>query len=124
MNNTTGKWLFWTPRAICILFAVFTSLFALDVFTEHSGFWTILLALLIHLIPTYIIVAVLVVSWRREAIGGYLFISLGILYLLMAIGKFPWYVYLAISGPLFLVGILFLLNWRYREQLRSSAESS
>jgi hypothetical protein len=30
---------------LCILFAVFLSLFALDVFDEHLGFWKTLLAL-------------------------------------------------------------------------------
>ena len=106
-----------------MLFAGFISLFALDVFGEGYGFWQTVLALLMHLIPTFILVAVLVVSWRREWIGGILFIVLGVLYLVWAWGK-PfgvWYVYLMMAGPLVLIGALFLLNWRYRAELRANS---
>jgi hypothetical protein len=32
---------------------------------------------------------------------------------------FPWHVYVLMSGPLFLLGGLFLLNWVYRAELRA-----
>ncbi len=56
--------LFWTPRVLCLLFAVFLGLFALDVFNEGYGFWKTILALFIHLIPTWIVLGVLAISWR------------------------------------------------------------
>ena len=37
--------LFWTPRVAGILFVLFLSIFALDVFGETRGFWETLLAL-------------------------------------------------------------------------------
>ncbi len=117
MKRPVPRVLFWAPRILGILFAVFISLFALDVFEEGYGFWGTILALLIHLIPTAILVAVLVISWRWEWVGGVLFPALGALYLIMAKG-FPWSVYLIVSGPLFLMGILFLVNWLYRGELR------
>ena len=121
MKTITKRVLFWTPRIICIVFAVFISIFALDVFEEGYGFWKTILALLIHLIPTWIIVIVLVVSWHREWVGGILFIVFGVLYIAWAWGRFPWGVYLAISGPMFLVGVLFLINWLFRTQIRGSS---
>jgi uncharacterized membrane protein len=57
MNTISKRLLFWTPRAICIAFAIFLSLFALDVLSEGYGFWKTLLALLIHLVPVYIVLA-------------------------------------------------------------------
>ncbi len=123
MKPSVKSWLFWTPRILCILFAAFISIFALDVFGEGNGFWKTLLALLIHLIPTALVLVVLLLSWRWEWIGGILYNALGILYIVtMWKRPFPWPVYAAISGPLFLVGILFLLNWKYRKQLHSSPE--
>ncbi len=119
MTKITKRALFWTPRVICIAFAVFISLFALDVFEEgYSGLKTII-ALLIHLIPTGILVIVLLISWRREWVGAFLFNALAVLYLIVAWGRFPWTVYLTISGPLFLVGVLFAINWEHREELRT-----
>jgi hypothetical protein len=39
MNESKRRMLFWTPRLLSILFAIFISLFALDVFGEGYGFW-------------------------------------------------------------------------------------
>lgn len=111
--------LFWTPRILCILFALFVSVFALDVFGEGYGFWKMILALLIHLIPTGIILVILALSWRWEWVGGILFIILGVWYIVMTRGRFAWFVYLGMSGPLFLIGVLFLINWVYKTDLRT-----
>jgi hypothetical protein len=119
MKRPVKRLLFWAPRILCILFAVFVSLFALDVFGEGYGFWGTMLALLMHLIPTGVILIVLAISWRWEWVGGVLFIALGVLYLVMAWGRLHWSAYLLISGPLFLVGVLFLINWLYRAELRT-----
>jgi hypothetical protein len=112
--------LFWAPRILCVLFAPFLSLFALDVFGEHLGFWKTVLALAIHLIPTWIVLAVLVLTWRREWAGAIVFNLLALAYLVMAWGRFHWSAYALISGPLCIVGVLFLLSWRYRADLRPS----
>jgi hypothetical protein len=109
----------WTPRDLCILYAVFLSLFALDVFDAGYGFWQAIAALLIHLIPVYIVIATLVLAWRWEWLGAIGFSALAIFYVAWTWGRFPLSAYLSISGPLFLTAILFLLNRVCREQ-RSS----
>lgn len=119
MKTPLKRLLFWTPRILCILFAAFISTFAADVFGEGYGFWRTILALLIHLIPTWIVLVVLAVAWRLEWVGGIVFTALATLYLAMFWGRFHWSTYLVISGPLFLVGILFFLNWLYRRELRT-----
>jgi hypothetical protein len=121
MKKPLKQALFWTPRILGILFAIFISVFALDVFGQGYSFAQVVLALGMHLIPTGILLVVLMLAWRWEWIGGILFPGLGIWYLVMAWGKFHWSVYLTISGPLILVGILFLINWRYRGALRSTS---
>jgi MFS family permease len=118
MKKPVKRLLFWAPRILCIAFALFLNLFALDVFGESQGFWKTALALLMHLIPTGLILLVLAVSWRWEWVGAILFPALGGLYLFMFWGRFPWSVYLLISGPLFLAGVLFLLGWLRRSELR------
>jgi hypothetical protein len=49
---------------LSILFAMFLSVFSLDVFSEANGFGETILALLMHLIPVDIVVIVLVIAWR------------------------------------------------------------
>ena len=118
MSRKMKRFLFWTPRILCIIFAMFLSLFALDVFGEGFGFWKAIIALLIHLVPVYIVIIVLVLAWRWELIGVIMFNALAVFYIVFTLGKFHWSAFLAISGPLFLIGFLFLFNWIYRAQLR------
>ena len=120
MKRHVRQLLFWSPRVLTVLFAGFLGLFALDVFGEGYGFWGTIVALLMHLIPSGIVLVVLVLSWRWEWIGAVLFSGLGLLYAFMAFSHPSWIV--VISGPLFLVAVLFLLNWLYRKQLRSHNE--
>lgn len=119
MKPAAIRWLFWTPRVLSILFIIFLSLFALDVFDAGLGFWQTIVALLIHLIPSAVLAGILAVSWRWEWVGGILFSAAGAAYLWMTWGRFPWYVYVFMSGPLFLVGVLFLIAWFQRNALRS-----
>ncbi len=94
-------------------------MFALDVFTEGYGLWQTIGALFVHLVPTFIVVIASAISGRWEWIGASLFSALALLYLIMAWGRFPLVAYFAISGPLALVGVLFLVNWMYKAQLRA-----
>ena len=120
MSRTSQRLLYWTPRVLGIAFALFISLFALDVFGENLPLGKLLLALAIHLIPTAILVIVLALAWKWEWLGGWGFIALGLLYLWGTRLKFLLPVYITISGSAFLIGLLFLANWLLRRELRSS----
>ena len=109
---------YWAPRTISIVFTALTSLFAADVFNERNGFWETSLALIMHLVPTFLLVGILVASWHREWIGGILFNVLAVVYVVTMWGRFPLSTYLLICGPLVVTGLLFLLNWHYRGMLK------
>lgn len=119
MKRRTKHVLFWLPRVLGILFAIFLSLFAFDIFNQGYGVRETVQGLLIHLIPVFIVVAVLVLTWRRQWIGALLFPTLALSYPVLTQGRQHWSVYLVISGPLVLLGVLFILNWIYREQLQN-----
>lgn len=121
-RNAGQELLYWAPRALCIICALFISMFALDAFAEGRSLWQNMAALFMHLIPTWLILIVLWVSWRREWIGGIFFIVLAVVYIVSIWNRpFVWTAGPLISGPLLLVGVLFLLNWRYRTLLRGTA---
>ncbi|MBI4810363.1 MAG: hypothetical protein HY800_02760 [Ignavibacteriales bacterium] len=115
--------LYWSPRVLTIVFIAFTCLFAADVFSESRGFWETALALLMHLIPQLIVIGLLIVLWHREWIVGVICLLLSIAYIINVWGRFGIDVYILIGGPLALIGVLFLLNWRYRVILRPSSQS-
>lgn len=114
MKNRTNQWLYWLPRALSILFAVFISLLALDVFGEGYSFGETLVALFMHLVPTFILVAVIAIAWRWERVGAALFLALAVLFMAVSRGE-GW----LIAGPLLLLGILFLFDWQVNAHLKT-----
>ena len=118
MTTPLKRFLFWTPRLLCLLFAAFISIFALDVFEGHHGFMETAVALAMHLIPTAALLLVLALSWRWEWVGAAIFPALGLFYLVAFAGRFHWSAYAFIAGPLFLLGTLFLINSIFHNDLR------
>ena len=121
MKETTRRWLFWSPRILCFAFAAFLAVFAADVFDLPMDLWHKALALLMHLIPTAVVLLVLWLVWRREWIGAVLFPLLAVLHLVTMWGRLDWTAYAVIDGPLLVLGVLFLVNWWNRATLRSKA---
>ena len=110
--------LLWAPRALCILFIAFVSLFALDVFNEGHSFWRTVVDLMMHLIPSFVMVAALVLAWRWEWVGAVMFIVCGAFFI--AIGRGVG-VKVTFAAPCFLAAWLFFVNWRRkRAQLRAA----
>ena len=119
-----NKFIYWTPRALSILLIVFLAIFSLDVFDGEYGFWGIVLGLLIHNIPSFILLGILIISWKYEIVGGVAFILAGILYMIFTIVREsiePWYMSLTLSlilvVPAFLIGILFLVGWFKKKKI-------
>jgi hypothetical protein len=125
VSEPTRRILYWTPRVLCIAYALFLGLFSLDVFSKGLGTWQTLSTVAIHNIPSLLIVTILVAVWRREWIGTILFAAAGLAYiawtmqhtnLALAI-KLNWIVFVA--GPMFVIAALFLANWMKRAQLHA-----
>ena len=108
------KFFYWLPRILMILFIAFISLFALDVFSEYSGF-ELLTALFMHLIPSLVLVAFLVVAWKWEKLGGILIIVLSIIFFFAFDVYESWISFLILVLPLVIVGVLFLISSRRKK---------
>jgi len=74
-------------------------LFALDVFGGPKWF----LALLIHLIPSFLLVIFTIVSWKHGLLGGIIFCIAGIAFLVSSHFK-AW----VVSVPAVFIGLLFI----------------
>ena len=118
-----SRFVYWTPRVLSIIFIAFLALMSLDVFSLGLGFWQTVVGLLMHNIPALLLLAVLLISWRYEIVGGIVFILAGLLYIiLLMMNPFEWYMLfwsLQISGPAFLIGILFFVNWMKKKRIIS-----
>jgi len=72
------KIVLWLPRLICIGAILFVSMFALDAFEPGIPFGQQLLNFLIHLIPTYVLLLLLWIAWKKPFWGGILFAIIGV----------------------------------------------
>ena len=118
MKNS-AKIFYWMPRVICIIAILFISLFALDAFSPELSFWQQIGGFLMHLIPSFILLAILVLAWKKEFIGGILFMIIGlglspIVFshnyrmnhsIFMSLG-----IILTITIPFVIVGVLFIIS--------------
>jgi hypothetical protein len=126
MEKKVNKFIYWAPRILSIIFILFLSLFSLDVFDGNYGFWGTVLGLIIHNIPSFILLGVLIISWKYEIVGGIAFILAGLMYIVMLLmnKKLEWHMIswsLTIAGPAFLVGILFLVCWFKKKKTKRTA---
>jgi hypothetical protein len=118
MSDFAKPLLFWTPRILSILFIVFLSLFALDVLDGNLGFWQTALALTMHLIPVFVLIATLFLAWRWEWIGAAIYAAAGLIYIVWVVSmsrplslpmRLIWIA--TISGPALIIAGLFWVNW-------------
>lgn len=69
---------YWLPRIICILAILLVSLFGADAFSPELNIWQQIGAFMIHLIPSFILLAFLIIAWKWELIGGIIFMVIGL----------------------------------------------
>lgn len=117
MEKKINRFVYWTPRILSIIFILFLMIFSLDVFESGSNAREIAIGLLLHNIPALILLAIVVISWNHEIIGGVVFILAAIAYIILMLATRPLetgllMAILVVAGPAFLIGILFIINWR------------
>ena len=120
-NPKIPRWIYLTPRILAVVYIAFISLFSFDVFGNSYGFWGTLFALFMHLIPSLILTAVLVVAWKwkKPLPAGIVFVLGGLLYISLlirtsVINGFQGYMIawaVQIAAPAIFTGILFLVEW-------------
>lgn len=116
----------WMPRIICILAILFVSLFALDAFAPGLTIWQQLGAFIMHLIPSFVLLAFLIVAWKWELIGGIILAVTGLVmspFIFMvnhgrnhfSIGASLGIV-LMVTFPFVVVGILFIISHNLKKK--------
>ncbi len=121
------KILRWTPRILCIIAILFISMFAFDAFSPEMTIWQNLGSLLMHLLPSFVLIAFLVVAWTWELTGGILIALVGLaatpfIYNLnfqrthsvsTSVG-----VILMVTLPFIITGVLFIISYYVNRKTR------
>ena len=119
--RTSTRIIYWFPRVLCILAILFISLFALDSFSPERTIWEQLGEFLIHLIPSFVLLAFLLVAWKWELVGGIIFMLIGLGFSPLifmhnyrmnhSVAMSLWIITM-ITIPFVVVGVLFLISHR------------
>jgi len=104
-----GRFFYWLPRILSVIFIIAISAFALDSFSSGYIWWQAILAFIIHLIPSFILIGILLIAWKKPMIGGLLLVFISLVFIALSIIK-GIISFLILSGPLFLIGVLFLIE--------------
>lgn len=111
---------YWLPRILCILAILFISMFALDAFSSEESFIVQLGDFIMHLIPSFVLLFLLIVAWKKEFLGGIIFMILGlgmspfVFKMNYNMNESFWMslgIIMTITIPFFIVGILFLVSY-------------
>lgn len=118
---------------MCIIAILFISMFAFDSFSHERTLLQNLGSLLLHLLPSFILVAILVVAWYWELVGGILIALVG-----LAAAPFIYNlnfqrtqsvntslgVILMVTFPFILIGILFIVSHFVNRRIMAGESSS
>jgi hypothetical protein len=115
MNQKIEAILSWTPRILALGFAFFLSMFVLEYFNQGYSITELAVAIFMQLIPAEIIIIFTIMSWKKPGLGAILFFIVGTVYIIMT-KDIPLATYFIISGPIYLIALLFLINSIYINQ--------
>ena len=116
INKKKDKILFFVPRILMIVYIIFISMFAFDVFNENQMFLESLIELCIQLIPSIMLSIILWYAWNNQKNGGFLLIGVGVIFTLFFELYTNFTTFLMLGVPIFISGILFLLNYQLKNE--------
>ncbi|MEZ5316808.1 MAG: hypothetical protein R2752_05355 [Vicinamibacterales bacterium] len=99
------------PRVVGLAVSAFLAMFALDAF-DGRPVLEALPGFFLHLLPAFVVAAVVAMAWRREWIGAATCLVLAAAYAASVPQRPDWI--LVISGPLVLAAALYAVAWRVR----------
>jgi isopentenyl-diphosphate Delta-isomerase len=111
------KILFYVPRILAALYAIFLSLFSLDVFSEDGEWYNLLIGFIIHMFPALAVLMCLLIAHKRQVVGSFLFASLAVFYMIIANNEMHWILFLVIPFPLLVIAGIFLWEVLSKEKI-------
>lgn len=126
MKNSVNHF-HWIPRILSILGILFISIFALDAFAPGKSLLNEIRDFAIHLIPSFVLLFFLILSWKHELTGGILFLLAGLLFIPLIFSMnyqrtnslwIAFGVILIINIPFVITGILFIFSYRKARRRR------
>ncbi len=129
--KTSSTILTWLPRIICILAILFISMFAMDSFSPDRTIMQNAAGFLMHLIPSFVLLIILIIAWKWELTGGIILTLAGLAWSIFIFvinlrrthSAWAGLMIMAMLGlPFVISGVLFIFNY-FKKKRESTATS-
>ena len=111
MFSKKNKWHL-AATSLGVLYAVALLIFAADVFNHEQNIAQTFYDLLLHLLPTAVILLIVFVAYNRPLIGAIIYLVLGLMYIITGWARMHWSAHVLIAGPLLLLSALYITAWK------------
>jgi hypothetical protein len=95
-----------------IFYALALLIFAGDVFNKDQSTTQTILDLLLHFIPTAIVLFLVVIAHQRPLVGSIIFAINGLVYIITGWANLHWTAHVIIAGPLLVLSILYIMSYK------------
>jgi hypothetical protein len=109
--SSTNKWLL-AATSTGILYAFALLVFAADVFSKAQSVSQTFIDLVLHCIPTVIVLLLVVIAHQRPLMGSIIFAVNGIVYIITGWANLHWTAHVLIAGPLLVLSALYITAWK------------
>ena len=111
MFSRANKWLI-AATGTGIFYALALLIFAGDVFNKDQSTTQTILYLLIHFIPTAIVLFLVVIAHQRPLVGSIIFAINGLVYIITGWANLHWTAHVIIAGPLLVLSMLYIMAYK------------
>lgn len=111
MFSKKNKWHL-AATSLGVLYAVALLIFAADVFNHEQNIAQTFYDILLHLLPTAVILLIVFVAYNRPLIGAIIYLVLGLIYIITGWASMHWTAHVLIAGPLLLLSALYITAWK------------
>lgn len=111
MFSKKNKWHL-AATSLGVLYAVALLVFAADVFNHEQNIAQTFYDILLHLLPTAVVLFIVVVAYNRPLIGAIIYLVLGLMYIITGWARMHWSAHVLIAGPLLLLSALYITAWK------------
>jgi hypothetical protein len=112
MKKSAGGFFYWTPRIIVLIFSVLIFIFALlSGASEYGDGLDSIIKNSPNALPWLLFFGLVYLGWKNDKIGGYLFVFVGLFSVIFFNTWKHLSSFFVVSFPIFLAGILFLVNY-------------
>jgi len=120
LGGRVAKLIYWTPRLAGVVITLFLTLFSLDVFGTGEPIWRQLLGFVIHSVPSLALASLIVLAWRRDQLGFWMFALAAGFFLALALPNLARQplmemgVVLLFAAPMAVIAAMYWVNWKWR----------